>query len=821
MHKVTVILTSYNHSKYIREAIDSTLNQTFRDFELIILDDCSSDDSWEVISSYADPRIRAFRNAVNMGGAVEINRVISEAASTAYIAMHHSDDIWELDKLEKEVALLDAHPEIGAVFSNALAIGEDSSPLIDRQHFYSDVFNQPNRSRHEWLRHFFFRGNALCHPSALVRKACYDNCGVYPYTLAQLGDFDMWVRLCLKYEIHVLPDRLVRFRVRDNEANTSGNRPDVRIRDRSEFQHVLKRYFGIDDFEELASIFPEAKKYRRAESAVPRFVMAMVTLFAAESLPWAKALAIHALFDLLDDAAMRERIAAVYQFNYRDLIALTGKHDLFFLETVANQTAEIVRRDAVISRQTEHIAELMRSPGITARRDSMQAVGNREQPADREAYGMAVQLFESGRAGEGKALLEELVRKGSTCWDVYNDLGVQYFNEGDFLRATACFEQGLALEGEAGTTARNYASMRLAAGDIEGALATWGGILREQPQDDATLTVIRDVLSNVNPIPSAVWDRLVADLRSGTTEGAVSHGFIDEAASRVSAAQVNEIKIFQIYYDENTKSQLDPDFIPLDNLENPRPDWCEYWSIRKVLLNQTFDDNTYLGFFSPRFYEKTGLHGWQVIDIVRNSSEEVISFSPYFDQSALNPNPFFQGEYNHPGLIRITQDILAILGVNLDLNALVSDRTTTIFSNYFVARYSFWKKWLSYAEKVFAISEGADCELKRSLVAVTQHRHTFNYAMKVFIIERLVTILMEEQRISAKMGIDVRQAPLTFVRSRQLLDKLIVCDELKSQYRKTGLMPFLEVYGLFMKHLLLSDYALFPEDFRPQEGSAN
>ena len=64
MPKVSVILTSFNHAKYICEAIESTLNQTFTDFELIILDDCSSDNSWDLINQYTDPRIKAFRSEV-------------------------------------------------------------------------------------------------------------------------------------------------------------------------------------------------------------------------------------------------------------------------------------------------------------------------------------------------------------------------------------------------------------------------------------------------------------------------------------------------------------------------------------------------------------------------------------------------------------------------------------------------------------------------------------------------------------------------------------------------------------------------------------
>ena len=224
MPKVSVILTSFNHDKYLREAIDSVLDQTFGDFELIIWDDASSDNSWHLIKLYKDPRIVAFRNDHRKGGTFSLNRAISEFAQGQYIAIHHSDDAWEPNKLEKQVAYLDKHDEIGAVFTNATIIGEDSSLFTERNHFYFNIFNQPNRTRHEWLRFFFKYRNALCHPSILIRKVCYDTAGLYNIGILQYDDLDMWIRICLRYEIHILSEKLTRFRVRDNEANTGANR---------------------------------------------------------------------------------------------------------------------------------------------------------------------------------------------------------------------------------------------------------------------------------------------------------------------------------------------------------------------------------------------------------------------------------------------------------------------------------------------------------------------------------------------------------------------------------------------------------------------
>lgn len=343
MPKVSVILTSFNHEKFIREAIDSVLDQTVTDFELIIWDDASSDKSWEIICGYTDSRVKAIRNEQSRRGIYGINKAISEMAVGEYIAIHHSDDVWAPDKLEKQIAYLDTHSEIGAVFTNALAVAENGSPLPDGNHHYSNIFNQPNRTRHEWLRFFFNRGNALCHPSVLIRKTCYEDCGLYRYGFAQLGDFDMWIRLCLKYEIHILPEKLVRFRVRDNEANSSGSRPESRIRTAYEFYKLLPHYRALTCFEDLVKVFPAAEKYRRNEETDMDFALGMAVL-EQRSYPFTQLFGQDLLFDVISDPKRAENIKRIYRFDYKRFIALTGANDVFSIEVPIETNAELINQ---------------------------------------------------------------------------------------------------------------------------------------------------------------------------------------------------------------------------------------------------------------------------------------------------------------------------------------------------------------------------------------------------------------------------------------------------------------------------------------------
>lgn len=344
---VSVILTSYNHGKFLSEAIESVLNQTFQNFELIIWDDASADDSWHIISEYRDIRIKAFRNEVNRGPVFGVNKAISEIAMSEYIAIHHSDDVWETTKLQQQVDFLNTHPEIGAVFSNALAINEEGLPLVDVPHFYANVFQQTNKTRHEWLRFFFTQANALCHPSVLIRKQCYEDCGLYRPMLAQLPDFDMWVRLCLKYEIYILPEPLIRFRVLNQEANTSGNRPETRIRWSYEFYKVLANYLSIHSFDELLSIFPTAQTYYRGTDTSVHFALAMIAL-AEKNSPFTELFAQNTLFSLISDPDKQVQLKQLYDFDCLSFINITAQHDIFSSEKTQILQQEIADRDAQI-----------------------------------------------------------------------------------------------------------------------------------------------------------------------------------------------------------------------------------------------------------------------------------------------------------------------------------------------------------------------------------------------------------------------------------------------------------------------------------------
>lgn len=251
---VSVLLPSYQHQNWIHEAIESVLNQSITDIELIIVDDASSDDSVKIIKEYAikDPRIKFEVFPNNSGAMVALNRCY-ELSSGKYIATISSDDIWELDKLEKQVNLLEENKELGAVFALPKFIDEKGDTIANVKNGFKT--STKIRSRFEWMNHFLI-DNCICYPTSLVRKECYENIGFFNTAYRSLPDFQMWVRLFYRYKVLITDETLMSFRI--HSYNESGkNIPNI-IRCQTEHKQILKVMLEqIDSLDELRQIFPE------------------------------------------------------------------------------------------------------------------------------------------------------------------------------------------------------------------------------------------------------------------------------------------------------------------------------------------------------------------------------------------------------------------------------------------------------------------------------------------------------------------------------------------------------------------------------------
>ena len=348
--KVSVILTSYNHSAFVSQAIESVLNQTYTNYELIVADDCSTDESWEIINSYRDPRIKLFRSENTERGL--INKVLKAGmVSGEYVAIHHSDDVWAHDKLAQQVEILDSQDGVAAVFTKASIIDEsgkrfgmdDDNPTAQG---YIRVFDKSDRSRHEWLNYFFYYGNCLCHPSLMIRKKCYDDLGYYNMNYLQTADYDYWTRLCLIKEIRVLQEPLVYFRVLKEGKNTSAQTPEKNLRERFEYYQIIKNFLKIEDADEILKIFPSAGKYQIGESPLARYLLARVSIDS--NIKEAQLFGLEILASLMADEKTKNQCLLSHQFSLADYFQLTGTTNAFSC-TVSVPTPLYQKKNALAS----------------------------------------------------------------------------------------------------------------------------------------------------------------------------------------------------------------------------------------------------------------------------------------------------------------------------------------------------------------------------------------------------------------------------------------------------------------------------------------
>ncbi len=263
-------------------------------------------------------------------------------------------------------------------------------------------------------------------------------------------------------------------------------------------------------------------------------------------------------------------------------------------------------------------------------------------------------------------------------------------------------------------------------------------------------------------------------------------------------------KIFQIYYDDETYSKILPGFIPLDNSENARPDWFEFWVILNYLRKNSLDEGVWYGFLSPKFREKTGLDSKTIYESLDRCVDgcEVFLFSPGWDQLSYFLNPFEQGDLWHPGLKKATQIFLDHIGLSINLSTLVTDSHTSVFSNYIIAKKNYWDRWKILAELFFEF-----VEKNVSFQFATTYGCASNYApMKTFIQERLATLILSQGGITAatlETGFSGRLFTRLFVddsRSRKLL---LTCDLMKRFYRETSEAKYLEMYWEVRSHITL------------------
>lgn len=209
--KVSVLLSNYNGEKFVAEAIESILKQTYRDFELIVIDDGSKDGSVAIIQQLVakDPRIVFIQNEENLSLPVALNIGLQRARGE-YVVRMDSDDVASPQRIETLVAFMEnpQHENI-AVCGSYCELIDESGKVIGIKKF-------PRQDKD--IRSALWYRNPIQHSTAIIRKRCLDDLGGYNVTFPQSQDYELWFRIGQKYQLHNLEEVLMRYRVHGENA---------------------------------------------------------------------------------------------------------------------------------------------------------------------------------------------------------------------------------------------------------------------------------------------------------------------------------------------------------------------------------------------------------------------------------------------------------------------------------------------------------------------------------------------------------------------------------------------------------------------------
>lgn len=233
MPRVTVLMPVYNGAKYIAEAIESVLSQTFTDFEFLIINDGSTDNTQTVIKQYPDPRIRLVTNPKNLQLIATLNKGL-DLARGEYIIRMDSDDRCLPERFTKQVKFMDAHPEVGICGTWSVTMGEGITPW--ETHWPSE---------HNAIRTHLLMNTAISHPTTIFRRSLFEQHKLkYDSQFLHVEDYELWARAADLFKVANLPEVLLAYRVHASQISAPTNK--VQQINADQVRTILLNKLGIE-----------------------------------------------------------------------------------------------------------------------------------------------------------------------------------------------------------------------------------------------------------------------------------------------------------------------------------------------------------------------------------------------------------------------------------------------------------------------------------------------------------------------------------------------------------------------------------------------
>jgi glycosyltransferase involved in cell wall biosynthesis len=305
---VSVSMVTYNHEQYIAEAIESVRRQTFTDWELIIVNDGSVDATSERVRAFDDPRLVLIEQ-INQGPGAATNRAIA-ASRGKYLALMSGDDVCFPDRLAAQLRAYDSG-ERRVLFGEVDFIN-DRGERLDAEHFAASLFETETRTRAQILERFFTHGNFLNGVTVFAEREIFLEAGPYDESLFQLQDFEMWIRLLKRYQLSIVPGRVTKYRIHDDNLS----RPDIAraVRSANELYVIMRRFFDGLPAELFHEAFDDRLVHPACDGAL-ELRCEQAFLYLKSPFKLNQLIGIERLHDLLRDADGAEVLNARYGFT--------------------------------------------------------------------------------------------------------------------------------------------------------------------------------------------------------------------------------------------------------------------------------------------------------------------------------------------------------------------------------------------------------------------------------------------------------------------------------------------------------------------------
>jgi glycosyltransferase involved in cell wall biosynthesis len=248
---ISVVMSVYNGQKYLRESIESILEQTCRNFEFIIINDGSVDSSREIVLSYDDRRIRLIDNEKNIGLTRSLNKAIG-LSRCEYIARQDADDISLASRLEKQLTFMEDHPQVAVVGCFGRLFNADGIVGVAGNIKLSG----------ERIKRCLMKKNLLMHGSVMMRKSLLATVGYYHEFFRYSQDYDLWLRLSEHFEFAILPEFLYQYRITADAISISRFMVQKEYADIARQLHTERLTEGTDSYDVFVHSYPEGLPVR-------------------------------------------------------------------------------------------------------------------------------------------------------------------------------------------------------------------------------------------------------------------------------------------------------------------------------------------------------------------------------------------------------------------------------------------------------------------------------------------------------------------------------------------------------------------------------